>query len=58
MPDARAAVHADEDVLERVIVGNRRMFWNVRPMPSSVISCGGKPAKSWPSKMISPEVGV
>ena len=41
-----------------LIVGNRRMFWNVRPMPSSVMWCGGKPADSWPSNTISPAVGV
>ena len=41
-----------------VIVGNRRMFWNVRPTPSCGDACGGRPATSWPSNTISPRVGV
>ena len=41
-----------------VIVGNRRMFWNVRPTPRCVTACGGRPATSRPSNRISPEVGV
>ena len=41
-----------------VMVPKRRMFWNVRPMPSAVIWCCGSPAMSWPSNTISPAVGV
>ena len=26
-----------------VMFWNRRMFWNVRPMPRCVIACGGLP---------------
>ena len=29
-----------------VICANSRMFWNVRPMPSSTIACGGLPTTS------------
>ena len=41
-----------------VMCWNRRMFWNVRPIPSSVIACGGLPVTSWPSNTIWPAVGV
>ena len=41
-----------------VIVGKRRMFWNVRPTPRCVTVCGGSPATSRPSNRISPLVGV
>ena len=41
-----------------VICGKRRMFWNVRPMPSLVIECGGMPVMSVPSKTIFPAVGL
>ena len=41
-----------------VIWANRRMFWNVRPMPSSVIACGGRLLTSTPSNTIEPEVGL
>ena len=34
------------------------MFWNVRPMPSFVIVCGGRNEISVPSKTIEPEVGL
>ena len=35
-----------------------RMFWKVRPTPSSVIACGGFPVTSVPSKTIVPAVGL
>ena len=35
-----------------------RMFWNVRPIPRSVIACGGFPVTSAPSKTIVPAVGL
>ena len=35
-----------------------RMFWNVRPIPSSVIACGGLSLTSTPSKTICPPVGL
>ena len=42
-----------------LICENRRMFWNVRPMPSAVIACGGRSSTtSVPSNTIEPEVGV
>ena len=41
-----------------VICGNRRMFWNVRPMPSFVIACGGLPVTSAPSNKSWPDVGL
>ena len=34
-----------------LIVWNSRMFWNVRPIPSSVTLCGGSPAISVPSNV-------
>ena len=37
---------------------NSRMFWKVRPMPSSVIACGGLSLTSVPSKRIVPPVGL
>ena len=41
-----------------VICAKRRMFWNVRPMPSAVIACGGLSVTSTPSNTIDPEVGL
>ena len=41
-----------------VMFWKRRMFWNVRPIPRSVIACGGLPVTSSPSRMITPEVGL
>ena len=41
-----------------VICSNRRMFWNVRPTPSSVIAWGGLSLTSLPSKTMLPAVGV
>ena len=41
-----------------VICMKRRMFWNVRPMPSAVIACGGLSETSTPSNTIEPEVGL
>ncbi len=41
-----------------VIWENRRMFWNVLPMPSAVIACGGRSRTSMPSNTIDPEVGL
>ena len=41
-----------------VICGKSRMFWNVRPIPSFVIVCGGLPVTSVPSNTIWPEVGL
>src|SRR5215212_2749232 len=34
------------------------MFWNVRPIPRSVIACGGLPVTSSPSKTMRPAVGL
>ena len=34
-----------------------RMFWYVRPMPSSATSFGASPTMFTPSKMMLPEVG-
>ena len=34
------------------------MFWNVRPMPSAVIACGGLSVTSMPSNRIVPDVGL
>ena len=36
----------------------RRMFWKVRPMPRSVIACGGLPVMSSPANTIWPPVGL
>ena len=41
-----------------LICANRRMFWNVRPMPSAVIACGGMSTTSVPSNRIDPDVGL
>ena len=41
-----------------VMFWKSRMFWNVRPMPRSVITCGGLAVTSWPSKTIRPAVGL
>ena len=41
-----------------VICGKRRMFWNVRPTPASVIAWGGLVVTSTPSKTIAPEVAL
>ena len=41
-----------------VIWWNSRMFWNVRPMPSAVIACGGMLTTSVPSNTIEPDVGL
>ena len=41
-----------------VICGNSRMFWNVRPIPSFVIVCGGFAVTSVPSNKIWPAVGL
>ena len=40
------------------MVGNRRMFWKVRPTPICVTACGGRPTISCPSNSTSPLVGV
>ena len=37
---------------------NRRMFWNVRPMPRCVNVCGGFPVRSSPAKTTRPAVGL
>ena len=37
-----------------VICMKSRMFWNVRPMPSAVIACGGLSETSTPSNTIVP----
>ena len=37
---------------------NRRMFWNMRPMPRSVKACGGVLPSSSPSKRMLPAVGL
>src|ERR1700681_2958025 len=39
-----------------VMNAKRRMFWNVRAMPSLVIRCGGSPEIDSPSRVIDPEV--
>ena len=41
-----------------VMCWKRRMFWNVRPIPSSVIACGGLPVTSVPANTIRPAVGL
>ena len=41
-----------------LIVANRRMFWNVRAIPSVVIRSGRVREMSWPSKVIRPIVGL
>ena len=41
-----------------VMFWKRRMFWNVRPMPRSVIAWGGLPVTSSPRNRIWPDVGV
>ena len=41
-----------------VICAKSRMFWKVRPTPSSTIACGGSPATSVPSNTIEPDVGT
>ena len=41
-----------------VMCWNSRMFWNVRPIPRSVIACGGFAVTSSPSKTIVPPVGL
>ena len=41
-----------------VICANSRMFWNVRPIPSATIACGGFPTTSVPSNTIDPDVGT
>ena len=41
-----------------VMSWNSRMFWNVRPIPSSVTACGGFPVTSVPSKTTEPMVGL
>ena len=40
------------------ICENKRMFWNVRPIPSFVIACGGRYETSVPSNTIDPDVGL
>ena len=40
-----------------VIVGNRRMFWNVRAIPSAMILSGRAREISSPPKLISPASG-
>ena len=41
-----------------VMFWNRRMFWNVRPIPRCVKACGGFPVTSSPSKCTRPAVGL
>ena len=41
-----------------LIVENRRMFWNVRAMPSAVIMSGRLAVTSSPSNVIVPGVGL
>ena len=40
-----------------VIELKSRMFWKVRAMPRLVMACFFRPARGWPSKRTSPEVG-
>ena len=41
-----------------VMVANRRMFWNVRAMPSFMIMSGRPPVIVLPSNSITPIVGL
>jgi hypothetical protein len=41
-----------------VMCWKSRMFWNVRPTPSSVIAWGGLSETSTPAKTIRPDVGL
>jgi hypothetical protein len=41
-----------------LIVENRRMFWNVRAMPSFMITSGRPPVTFCPWKVILPSVGL
>ena len=41
-----------------LICENSRMFWNVRPIPSFVMVCGGRYETSVPSNTIDPDVGL
>ena len=41
-----------------LIVANRRMFWNVRAIPSVVMRSGRVREMSWPSKTIRPVDGL
>jgi hypothetical protein len=40
-----------------VMAPKSRMFWNVRLIPRSTISCGVRPTIESPSKTMSPDVG-
>ena len=40
------------------MLGNSRMFWNVRAMPEPVTWCGRGPEIRSPPKRTSPSVGV
>jgi hypothetical protein len=57
-PRIQPAVHPDEHVLHRGHLLKSLMFWNVRPIPSFVIVCGGRYETSVPSNRIDPEVGL
>ena len=41
-----------------LIVPNRRMFWNVRAIPSFMMMSGRAPVTSLPSNAIRPDVGL
>ena len=58
IPPFRRACIPTSTFSSAVMFWNRRMFWNVRPMPRSVIACGGIPVTSSPSNTIRPDVGL
>jgi hypothetical protein len=41
-----------------LIVRNSARFWNVRPMPSEAIPCGGVSSSDRPSNAIRPSLNV
>ena len=41
-----------------VMFANSRMFWNVRPIPCSVATCGGLPVMSASAKTTRPALGL
>ena len=53
----REAACAETTFSSTVMLGNRRMFWKVRPMPSVAIRSGGRRVMSRPWKRICPLEG-
>ena len=41
-----------------VMFAKRRMFWNVRQMPSAVIWSGRRPITGWPRNVTAPASGT